>query len=557
VRASKASLAVAGLVVAGVMPIAMGAGVSAGAGYGPKHIHIDCSHSAATCAEVSNSAEVFGPDNYVGHDEPSVHFFSDVPGSGNHLQYQMTLPTNPSTTNPNTPGKSYTTLLYNSVWFGMTMCDTQSYPEQVSHCTPDSNTNIVDPAFSPKHPGAAFMELQLYPPGWVQWPTWAVAVGTGGCDPTRWCAALNIDSLLEDPVTGTLQNATCAARIGVEPINFAFLTKNGASLGPANPVDSTLATFTPDPSRVFFMNSGDKISVSLTDTANGLRTAIHDNTTGTTGFMTASASNGFAQIKYDPTGTSCDAIPYNFHPMYSTSSEKTILPWGADQDSISFTDEIGHFQYCNGPTAIPASPFGLDSSGNPITCPSTNTEEIGVNKEPTDSDDDFCFPGSEAPVIHLNGCTDTNTGFDGVQYTPVWPDGNTRLHPTPLLLSSPQTGSGFTRAYSRAGFEVDLPDIEYAGGGQPCDRSTGSGCTLIPITDDGQPAQFYPFFSTTSTGAGCMWEFGNHVPGDTNDFGRNAQYGTALNANYTLFGGGGVTVTRYDSFRQILANNPC
>jgi hypothetical protein len=437
-KASKARLTVAALAIAGVMPIVAGGGFPAGASYGSPHLHIDCSHSAATCAEVGNSAEVFGANNYVGHDEPSVHFFSDVAGSGNHLQYQMTLPTNPSTTNPNAPGKSFTTLLDNSVWFGMTLCDTQSYPEQVSTCKPDSNSNIVDPAFSPKHPGAAFMELQFYPPGWVQWPTWAVAVGTGGCDPTRWCAALNVDSLLEDPVTGTLQNSTCAARVGVEPINFAFLTTNGVSTGPANPVDSTLATFTPDPTRDLFMNSGDKISVFLTDTPSGLRTAIHDHTTGKTGFMTASAANGFAQVKFDPSGTSCDAIPYNFHPMYSTSSEKTILPWGADQDSLSFTDEIGHFQYCNGPTAIPASAFGLDSTGNPITCPSTNTEETGVNAEPTDAEDDFCFPGTEAPVIHLNGCTDTNTGFDGVQYTPVWPDGNTKLHPTPLLFTSPR-----------------------------------------------------------------------------------------------------------------------
>jgi hypothetical protein len=44
-----------------------------------------------------------------------------------------------------------------------------------------------------------------------------------------------------------MQNATCAAKIGIEPINFAFLTNNGASTGPANPVGSTLATFTPDP----------------------------------------------------------------------------------------------------------------------------------------------------------------------------------------------------------------------------------------------------------------------------------------------------------------------
>jgi hypothetical protein len=47
----------------------------------------------------------------------------------------------------------------------------------VSTCTPDSDSNIVDPAVSPNHPGTAFVELQFYPPGWVPWPTWQVAVG--------------------------------------------------------------------------------------------------------------------------------------------------------------------------------------------------------------------------------------------------------------------------------------------------------------------------------------------------------------------------------------------
>ena len=71
----------------------------------------------------------------------------------------------------------------------MAMCDTQSYPNLVKTCTPDSDKNIVDPAISPNHPGTAFMEMQFYPPGWAAWPA------GNSCDPTKWCAALNIDSL--------------------------------------------------------------------------------------------------------------------------------------------------------------------------------------------------------------------------------------------------------------------------------------------------------------------------------------------------------------------------
>src|SRR5438552_5771748 len=39
-----------------------------------------------------------------------------------------------------------------------------------------------------------------------------------------------------------------------------------------------------------------------------------------------SVRNGFAQIKYDPTATSCTSLPAAFHPAYSTSSEDTRVP---------------------------------------------------------------------------------------------------------------------------------------------------------------------------------------------------------------------------------------
>src|SRR6266851_4526180 len=446
-----------------------------------QHAAINCEYSAV-CAEVANPAEVFGPE-YVGHDEPSTVFYSNVPGSGNHMAYSLRLPHDPSPANPNTPGKSYQFQLNGALWFGMALCATQSYPEQVSTCTPNSDSNIVDPAVSPNHPGTAFLELQFYPPGWVPWPTWQVAVGASGCDPTKWCAALNIFSLSQDPVNGTSQNATCAARTGLEYVNFAFVTKNGHTTAPANPVDATTATFTPDPARDLFMKSGDNLKVSLRDTPNGLRAVISDLTSGQTGSMTASAANGFGQVKFDPTGTSCTKIPYNFHPMYSTSSAQTRVIWAAHTYNVSFTSEIGHFENCNGPNPIPATPFGVDASGNPITCPAGNTEGFGANVSPTDADDDFCFPGTEALRIHVNGCTDTNVGFDSLAYQPVWPDGNRALHPQPTLFSSPLTGPGNRQNYSRMAFEANLPRIQ----GGNC-RLTGQGCLLIPLTDKGTPA---------------------------------------------------------------------
>ena len=64
--------------------------------------HIDCSNSARfLCTEVRDSDKVFG--HYVGHDEPSVLFYSNANGSGNEMQYSGSLPKEPSATN--VPGK--------------------------------------------------------------------------------------------------------------------------------------------------------------------------------------------------------------------------------------------------------------------------------------------------------------------------------------------------------------------------------------------------------------------------------------------------------------------
>ena len=56
-------------------------------------------------------------------------------------------------------GKSYDFQLHPAFWLDMAMCDTQSYPEQLSTCTRDSDSNITDPALTYKAPGEAFTEL--------------------------------------------------------------------------------------------------------------------------------------------------------------------------------------------------------------------------------------------------------------------------------------------------------------------------------------------------------------------------------------------------------------
>ena len=526
------------LTVAGIVVVPSPAAAASYPSYKP-----DCRDSFPLCTEVANPQEAFG-NYYVGHDEPSVEFYSSTPGSGNHAQYQLTIPTEPS--GPFSTTNGYDFELHPAFWFGMAMCDTQSYPEQMSTCKPDSDSNIVDPTKTLRAPGVAFMELQFYPPGWI--PQFAGS----SCDPTRWCVALNIDSLSENPSNGTTLNTPCQSQIlgGVEYINFAFLTLDGKPLGPANPLQFDPSTsgnpVNPD---TLFLNPGDKATVTLTDTPGGFETVVADTTTRVTGSMVASASNGFGQIKYQPGGHSCQMLPYTFHPMYSTSSPQTRVLWAAHSYNVAFSDEIGHFDFC---THISATTGSCDGQ-----------EGIPGDPEAADGDDNFCFSAAQALFYPATGCTDSNVpGFDGVSYQKYWPDGSSS-RPTPILFSSPRTGTAYTVAYPQLAFETDLPRIEAADSGGTCERlTTGANCVNPPTTDDGTPAAFYPYFSTVSTStttSGCAYGIGSTLPGTINNFGGNStkEFGPLYHLTYWTFGGHGATNQRYNDFNSGAISNSC
>src|SRR5579862_9838730 len=123
----------ASLAALSVVPLAMSGGTPAKAAAPTQPMHLDCEYSR-TCLDVQDQS-IF--DQYTGHDEPSTLFYSNTPGSGNRMQYNVTLPTDPSPSKPTT--KSYQFELNGALWFGLALCDTTSYPEQVSTCTPDSD----------------------------------------------------------------------------------------------------------------------------------------------------------------------------------------------------------------------------------------------------------------------------------------------------------------------------------------------------------------------------------------------------------------------------------
>jgi hypothetical protein len=501
-----------------------------------------CGTTSWRCPDLRNSTAAYG--YYVGHDEPVVEFHSDTPGSGGNHRYQVKLPKDPRRQPDGKNGVSWNFQLHPAFWFGMVLCDPESFPEYTKTCKPNSDTNIKtsadpnSPNFVGKQAGSAYMELQFYPPGWVT-----------SCDPKRWCAAMTVTGLSLDGGNQS-NNAECDATAGVEYQSFAFLTRSGRSQAPANPIalatDPAGTGFTADPKKALFMGSGDDLTLTITDTPAGLKTQVDDHTTGRTGSMTASIANGFGSPKYQPNAAHCANRPLAYHPMFSTSTTETFSNWTAHQYNVAFADEIGHFDYCSNVTAE------FDPNGG---C--SGTEGGNGDVRPSDADDAYCAVGdADEGQVPIGGCTAANAGFDGTSYRLAWPDGNTALHPTPIRFTSPRFGPNFTKRYERAAFESDMPLLEAIfATTSTCDLHTGDGCTILPFTDEGEPAEFYPFFSIHQDDSHCHWLFGNDVPGETTrDFGGIDQYGSlfplAFQVDYHE------AVVRYFDFRRVI-RNPC
>ena len=510
-----------------------------------------CESARALCADPYATLG----EGYVGHDEPSVLFKSGVRGSGNDITYQVKLPTNP-TQQPKNNGKGATWdfQLRPTFWFGLTLCDTESAPEYTKTCKADSDENDLvgldplKPDYIGKHPGNAYMELQFYGPGYVP------QFEGFGCSAKQYCAAMTIDSLTLDQATNLGNNADCDNYIlgGIEPINWAYVTRSGKSQAPANPLftgtfdNFNPAAVTPDYNKDLMMNPGDWITIHMHDTREGLRIDLTDQTTHQKGSMTASKKNGFGHVLYQPDAATCSMEPYAFHPEYSTANTRGNT-WSAHTYNVAFSDEIGHFENC----------LTLDANFN-----------CAVSTEPgggLDQDDVFCVPAADSLLVKINGCFAGDEDFDGQSYRNDWPGTNpnprqdARLHPTAVQFTSP-LANGRTN-YSNVVFETDLPRIEAADSqfNPPfCNRTTGADCVNPPAG-----AKFYPFFTTRVDHGECSWqEGGNFIPGTVNHFGGNSTtaFGPLLLTPYqvpiTSATPTGISF-RYNNFQRDLGRNPC
>jgi hypothetical protein len=246
--------------------------------------------------------------------------------------------------------------------------------------------------------------------------------------------------------------------------------------------------------------------------------------------------------------------------MYSTSSETTNVTWAAHTFNVAFSDEIGHFNYCDAQdnSIIPGLGGCLSSPVETVVDPTGKHE----------ADDLFCVDPTSSLLFGslkpLGGCLDSDVDFDGIPYRNAWagtapdPYGFSAV-PSPIRFTSPKfrpSGHGKDddlRGFSRVAFEADIAAIQDS---SVCDVLSGNGCVNPP-----PGALFYPIYSTTNIDEHCWWQLGGgSIPGTTNNFGGSSatefstifgypfETGTSSNPGSALY---------FGNYHQVLPNNPC
>ncbi len=139
------------------------------------------------------------------------------PGSGNSAIYNLTLPKDPpKLPKQNGTGGTFSFQLHPAFWFGMAMCDTQSFPEFTNTCVPTPTPTFLT-ALTPTPPtsSASIPAPRSWRCSFIR-RDWATS-----CDGKHWCAALNIDSFNFDPNKNVRQQSPMR-RVQCRPRNRQF-----------------------------------------------------------------------------------------------------------------------------------------------------------------------------------------------------------------------------------------------------------------------------------------------------------------------------------------------
>ena len=120
------------------------------------------------CAEVhgiGRNGHLYDNGYYIGHDEPTIQFYSNQPGSSTDVNWVQTLPRDPrALPTVHGPGKDVTHFfeLMPSLWYAMALCDPRSFP-QLS-CTARQQHELAAwqlPGGRQRLPGAAVLPARV------------------------------------------------------------------------------------------------------------------------------------------------------------------------------------------------------------------------------------------------------------------------------------------------------------------------------------------------------------------------------------------------------------
>ena len=224
------------------------------------------------------------------------------------------------------------------------------------------------------------------------------------------------------------------------------------------------------------MKPGDKITVHMLDAPapavagalggnDAFKAVVDDLTQGTSGYMQASAANGFEYVDMN-----CDVGLANYQPEYNTAATGNINPWAALQTNISTEYETGHFEPCSSVSGSVTNPFDpSDTGGTYTTC--SGAYEGSSPEEGAETSDELCYAANDphtgydgagssfvgAPIANCQDNVQQNgdLDFDGTPYRTEWPTGAkpTSLYPSSFVESLPTTNG---KQYHRWFIQTDI-----------------------------------------------------------------------------------------------------